>query len=88
MQTSNVTSKGQVTIPAAQRRRLGIVPGGKVRFVPSGNKLLVEVVKQPPASTLFGVVKAAKGRRFANADDAVRQALDKRTREIMRKGRG
>lgn len=87
MQTSNVTSKGQVTIPAAQRRRLGIVPGSKVRFLPSGNKLLVEAVKRPPPSTLFGMVKAAKGRRFANADEAIRQALDRRAREIVRKRR-
>jgi len=39
---SSVTSKGQVTIPAAIRSRLMITPGKKIRFVLTGNKILVE----------------------------------------------
>lgn len=35
MVTSTVTSKGQVTIPAEVRRKLGLRPGSRLAFVPS-----------------------------------------------------
>ncbi|MDE1886455.1 MAG: AbrB/MazE/SpoVT family DNA-binding domain-containing protein, partial [Xanthomonadaceae bacterium] len=44
MQTSNVTQKGQITVPSGIRRALGIRPGGKVRFTRKGHGVLVEAV--------------------------------------------
>jgi len=40
--TSTMTSKGQVTVPAAFRRKLGIKPGETVRLSISGNSVKVE----------------------------------------------
>lgn len=33
MQTSSITSKGQVTIPAELRKRRGLAPGDQVGFI-------------------------------------------------------
>jgi antitoxin PrlF len=44
-----ITSKGQVTIPAAFRERFGLMPETDVEFVPEGNVLTLR--------------KAAKGKR-------------------------
>jgi antitoxin PrlF len=35
MSTATVTSKGQVTIPVAVRRELGLRPGSRLSFVPT-----------------------------------------------------
>ncbi len=41
--SSNLTSKGQVTVPAKIRRRLGLKPGEPVRFrVNKANQVIIE----------------------------------------------
>lgn len=40
--TTTMTSKGQVTVPVAIRRKLGLKPGQQVRFVLSGNNARLE----------------------------------------------
>jgi antitoxin PrlF len=71
MQTSNLTSKGQVTIPAELRRDLGLKPGDKVRFVKRGSKVLIEAVVEPPIDSVFGLLKAPPGRGIADVDAAL-----------------
>lgn len=71
---SNISPKGQVTIPAEMRRALGLEPGGKVRFVLKGRHVLIEAYKEPPISSLFGLAKAKKGRGVADIDEALEQA--------------
>jgi antitoxin PrlF len=57
MLTSSVTTKGQVTIPAELRDKLGIRPGDRVSFVEIGGK--VELQRQENRiSAAFGVLKA------------------------------
>lgn len=68
MQTSNLTSKGQVTIPAKLRRDLGLKPGDKVRFVKRGSKISIEAVVEPPIDSIFGLLKAPRGRGIADVD--------------------
>jgi antitoxin PrlF len=50
--TTNVTVKGQVTIPKPIRDRLGIVPGDAVAFelIPDGRIVLVKAGGGRPAS--------------------------------------
>ena len=50
-----VSSKGQITLPAAMRARLGLVEGTKVKFV-CGDK---EATLKPelPVSAYFGFLK-------------------------------
>lgn len=74
MLQSNVTSKGQVTIPASIRKQLGIKPGGRVVFRLRGNETVLAAVNDPPLSTLFGIVKVPKGRGIKNLDKAIAEA--------------
>jgi antitoxin PrlF len=46
---SRLTSKGQVTIPANIRKRMGLKPGDEVEFRNEGGKTIV--AKRPPKST-------------------------------------
>lgn len=76
--TSNVSPKGQVTVPAAMRKALGIKPGGKVRFVRKGKQVLIEAYEEPPISSLFGIIKIPKGRGVPDIDKAIEQAMHQR----------
>jgi AbrB family looped-hinge helix DNA binding protein len=40
--TTTLTSKGQMTIPVAFRRRLGVIPGESMSVRMQGNKVIVE----------------------------------------------
>ena len=52
---ATVSSKGQITLPAAMRARLGLVEGSKVKFF-CGDK---EATLRPelPVSAYFGILK-------------------------------
>ena len=39
--SSTITKKGQITLPAEMRRRLGLKPGERVKFVVKGQELVV-----------------------------------------------
>ena len=65
METS-VTSKGQVTIPKAVRRALGITAGTHVRFVAEGREARMEVVqRETPSRVEDGPRILRKGRRVS-----------------------
>jgi antitoxin PrlF len=56
MEQSTVTAKGQTTIPKTIRDRLGLEPGGKVRyFIAHNGSVMILPVR--PASALRGIVK-------------------------------
>lgn len=52
---ATVTSKGQITLPAALRAKLGLVEGSKVKFIYDGKKTLLEA--ELPVSAYFGSLK-------------------------------
>lgn len=85
MKTSNVTQKGQITVPSGIRRALGIRPGGKVRFTRKGRGVLVEAVDEPAVDSLFGVLKMPKGRGVADLDAAIEAAKARRAAAMRRK---
>ena len=63
---TSVTSKGQVTIPKAVRRALGITAGTQVRFVAEGHEARMEVVRRANPSRLEdGPRILRKGRRVS-----------------------
>ena len=41
MELAKITSKGQITIPIAIRRQLGVKEGDKVMFVQEGNRIVM-----------------------------------------------
>ena len=53
-----VSSKGQVTLPAAMRAKLGIVPGSHIRFEVRGQELVIK--PELPMSAYRGMLKGYK----------------------------
>jgi AbrB family looped-hinge helix DNA binding protein len=76
MSTLIVSSKGQIVLPAEQRRRLGLSAGAKVEVQEEPDGLRLRVVRSVPKSdvrALAGMVKApSRGapRRLQNFDPA------------------
>ncbi len=77
MKTSTVTAKGQVTIPAAIRERLGIRPGDQVRFSCQDDNIIIRPVVQD-IEAAFGLVNAE---RSASPDD-LKQAIRQQGRQL------
>lgn len=70
MLTSSVTAKGQVTIPAELREKLGIKPGDRVGFVEIGGK--VEIRRQENrVAAAFGVLKARTGVSLKQMEETI-----------------
>ncbi len=56
MQTAAiVSSKGQVTLPAAMRAKLGLVPGSHIQFELRGQELVIK--PELPMSAYRGMLK-------------------------------
>jgi antitoxin PrlF len=73
--TVTVSDKGQVVIPAAIRRRLGLVPGSKLDFQMEGDSIRVRPLKSIPPSRAedgFGMLRCdlAGERRLVDFDVA------------------
>jgi AbrB family looped-hinge helix DNA binding protein len=57
MATAAVTSKGQITIPAEVRKKLGIKPGDRIRFVEGANGEFVFKPKTASIMDLKGIAR-------------------------------
>jgi antitoxin PrlF len=69
MTTTNLTFKGQVTVPVHLRKLLGLNAGDRVRFGAEGERVYLE--KEPSISAIFGTVKVRKPATLAQMDEAV-----------------
>jgi len=58
METSVVTSKGQIVIPIKIRKRLGITNGTKVAFVESNGKIIIQPLVKDYFDKLAGILDA------------------------------
>ncbi|OGO29022.1 MAG: hypothetical protein A2W33_07465 [Chloroflexi bacterium RBG_16_52_11] len=76
MQTSTMTIKGQITIPSALRRRMGLRQGDEVAFVLENDKIVLMPVKKNVESA-FGIVKAARTVSLEAMEKAIRQRAGK-----------
>jgi AbrB family looped-hinge helix DNA binding protein len=56
METSVVTSKGQIVIPVKIRRRLGIANGTKVAFVEQEGKIIIQPLDKNYFNNLSGIL--------------------------------
>lgn len=72
MDSSSVTSKGQVTIPKAVRRELGIRQGSRIAFRVSKGKAELRVLHREPGRSTsgFGMLKARRRHLPAEFDVA------------------
>ena len=50
-----VSSKGQVTLPAAMRAKLGITPGSRIQFEVRGHELVIK--PELPMSAYRGILR-------------------------------
>ena len=59
---STISSKGQITVPAEVRERLGLVPGTAVAFeMRADGVLLKKGARGPhPVDQVFGLIRAAR----------------------------
>ncbi len=73
MEHSSVTSKGQVTIPQAVRRRLGIRQGSQIEFSLVGDHVELRVKSTPPEVPAggFGMLKSQRPAVPADFDPAL-----------------
>ncbi|MBW3632797.1 MAG: AbrB/MazE/SpoVT family DNA-binding domain-containing protein [Chloroflexi bacterium] len=80
---SNVTSKGQVTIPAAIRKHLGVGAPDKITFVVEDDG---HVALQPAKfrlRDLRGIVPAIPGRTTSDFDDQIEEAMEDEAARIV-----
>lgn len=69
---STVTAKGQVTIPAELRRKLGLRPGDQVTFVSEGDRVVL-LRQETRAEAIFGLIRADRSVSLDDMDAAIRQ---------------
>lgn len=62
MESTSVTSKGQVTIPKPLRQKLGLRQGSKVEFVLVGDHVEMRVVSTPArlVASGFGMLRSKR----------------------------
>ncbi len=70
----STSAKGQVTIPIAIRRKLGIEPGTKIRFVERDGQVVLEKVDLSLAS-LCGMFTATRSVSLEEMDRAVAEGM-------------
>ena len=84
---ARVTSKGQLTIPAAVRRRLGISEGDSVKITVNEDTAVLEKVTQTVAS-VRGVVPALPGVDVGDFDDLIEDAMSRHVDWLLGQERG
>lgn len=72
MRTFALTTKGQVTVPIAIRRKLKLGERDRVRFKEEDGRIYVERVEDDIAS-IFGMFKTGKGATLEEIADAPAQ---------------
>lgn len=72
LESTSVTSKGQVTIPKPLRQQLGIRQGSRVEFILVGDHAEMRVVSTPPVlgASGFGMLKSKRSAVPADLDPA------------------
>jgi AbrB family looped-hinge helix DNA binding protein len=68
METSIVTTKGQVVIPAKIRKKFGIKNGTKVAFIEEGGKVLIQPLDKNYFENLAGILNE-KGKMLKSLMD-------------------
>ena len=56
METAAVTSKGQLVVPARLRRRYGIKPGTKIRFIERSDGILFQPITPEYIRSVCGML--------------------------------
>ena len=84
MSTLVVSSKGQIVLPAATRRRLGLGAGSKLQVIEDGDEVRLRVVRSVPkvaVAGLAGMVQLPSRGVPRRLDDFDPASLTSRTRQ-------
>jgi len=73
MLVSNLTQKGQVTLPAKIRKQLALKTGDRIAFSLEGNRIIAVPVSND-ISSIFGVIKSDKSVSVEEMDAAIAEA--------------
>jgi AbrB family looped-hinge helix DNA binding protein len=76
MDTSYVTSKGQVVVPSKIRRKYGIKEGTRVNFVEEGDRIIFQPVTREYIDSFCGIFKLKPGEK-----SVVQELLEERRAE-------
>ena len=76
VQTSSVTEKGQITIPARLRKQLGINPGDKVAFALENDHIVLTPLESS-VEAAFGLVKPRKSASLEDIETAIKSRAGK-----------
>lgn len=80
METSYVTSKGQLVVPSRIRRKYGIKPGTRVNFVEDGERIIFQPVTREYIDSFCGIFKKKPGERSV-VEEHLRDRRNERDRE-------
>ena len=83
MESSTVTSKGQLVIPSRLRKRYGIKAGTRVYFVEKGN----EIVFQPVTKEYIRGIHGMLGSETPVTEELLRERTKDREREERKLGK-
>ncbi len=73
MLASNLTQKGQVTLPAKIRKELALKTGDRIAFSLEGNRIIAVPISDD-ISSVFGSIKSDKSVSVEAMDDAIAEA--------------
>ena len=76
MQTSTLTTKGQVTIPADVRRRLGLHPGDRVAFIVDGDEVRL-VRRENRIEAAFGICRPETSLSVEDMNEVIKSRAGK-----------
>jgi antitoxin PrlF len=76
MQTSTLTTKGQVTIPADVRKRLGLHPGDRVAFIVDGDEVRL-VRRENRIEAAFGICRPATSLSVEDMNEVIKSRAGK-----------
>ena len=76
MQVAKITTKGQVTIPAAIRKKFSLKPGGQVAFSIDDDRIVLHPVPVNVEDS-FGLVSTNRSVSLADMDLLIRKQAGK-----------
>jgi len=77
METAQVTSKGQLVVPARLRRKYGIKAGTKIRFMERDNEIVLQPLTRDYIRSVCGVLKG----RTSSTQELLRERAREKRRE-------
>jgi antitoxin PrlF len=80
--TGKITTKGQTTLPAEVRNRLGVGPGDHIDYI-LGDDGVVQIKRARTLADLCGILKSEVSLTDAELDQAIEEAWNARADEIM-----